>query len=212
MKRCVVLCAGAIGPGALARCAPAPDDLLIAADGGYLRARELGLVPDLILGDFDSAPAPDDPRVVRYPVRKDDTDSLLAVKEGLARGCGRFVLLGGLGGRLYHTLANLQLLLYLKDRGADGVLLDDRHTVRVLRDEAWTVERFAGYLSLFAMAGDCRVTLTGMEYPLEDHLLTGAYPLGVSNRVREARGTVTVRDGALLAVEYREFEDEREER
>ena len=92
------------------------------------------------------------------------------------------------------------------------VLLDDRHTVRVLRDEAWTVERFAGYLSLFAMAGDCRVTLTGMEYPLEDHLLTGAYPLGVSNRVREARGTVTVRDGALLAVEYREFEDEREER
>lgn len=204
MKRCVIFCAGEIGPQAVARCAPGPEDFLIGADGGYRTAQALGFSPHLILGDFDSAPAPDDPAVLRFPAHKDDTDCLLAVREGLDRGYRDFVLLGAAGGRLDHTLANLQTLLFLKEHDADGVLLDERHTVRALRDEARTIPRFAGYLSVFALGGTCRVTLEGMEYPLQDHLLTPGYPLGVSNHIREATGTVTARDGALLLVCCRE--------
>lgn len=77
---------------------------LIAADGGYGQLKQWGMSPHLAVGDFDSlGRVPEDVEVVRHPVRKDDTDMMLAVQEGLARGCGRFLIYGGLGGRLDHT-------------------------------------------------------------------------------------------------------------
>ena len=87
---------------------------LIAADGGYGQLKQWGMSPHLAVGDFDSlGRVPEDVEVVRHPVRKDDTDMMLAVQEGLARGCGRFLIYGGLGGRLDHTLANLHILAFL---------------------------------------------------------------------------------------------------
>lgn len=204
MSRCIILGAGEITPAEVSRCGITAQDWVVAADGGYLRARELGLRPQLILGDFDSAPAPgagDGVPIMTHPAHKDDTDTMLAAREGLARGYTRFVLLGGLGGRLDHTLANIQLLVFLKDRGADGLLMDRGHTLRVLRQERWTVGRFAGYLSLLALGGDCTVTLSGVEYPLTRHRLTVGYPLGVSNRVTGEQALVEVHRGTLLAVE-----------
>ena len=95
---------------------------------GYLACRQAGVVPDLLLGDFDSMDQPEDfDRVRRMPVEKDDTDTMLAVKTGLEQGCGEFYLYGGTGGkRLDHTLANLQTLLYLRRRGAPGLSLRQR--------------------------------------------------------------------------------------
>ena len=91
---------------------PAPGDTVIAADGGWRVCREEGIVPDLLLGDFDSLhTVPDFARIRRVPVEKDDTDMMLAIKEGLARGETAFHLYGGVGGRTDHTIANLQGLL-----------------------------------------------------------------------------------------------------
>lgn len=98
-----------------------PEDYVIAADAGYMQLG--GIRPDLVVGDFDSLGfAPENERVVRHPARKDDTDTLLAVKLGLEKGCTRFVILGGLGGRLDHTIANIQTLSYLAARAARGCL------------------------------------------------------------------------------------------
>jgi len=106
----------------LIRC-PAPEDTVIAADGGWRICREEGIVPDLLLGDFDSLhTVPDFGHIRRVPVEKDDTDMMLAIKEGLARGETDFRLYGGVGGRTDHTIANLQGLLYLAERGAKGGL------------------------------------------------------------------------------------------
>ena len=97
---------------------PAPEDTVIAADGGWRICREEGIVPDLLLGDFDSLhTVPDFGHIRRVPVEKDDTDMMLAIKEGLARGETDFRLYGGVGGRTDHTIANLQGLLYLAERG-----------------------------------------------------------------------------------------------
>ena len=106
--------------------APAPEDTVIAADGGWRICREEGIVPDLLLGDFDSLhTVPDFGHIRRVPVEKDDTDMMLAIKEGLARGETDFRLYGGVGGRTDHTIANLQGLLYLAERGAQGWLYGD---------------------------------------------------------------------------------------
>ena len=207
--RCLILCAGELSPKALDAVKEPEDCYIIAADGGYLHARRLGLRPDLILGDFDSAPKPQNTQVELFPAEKDDTDCMLAVKEGIARGCRDFVILGGTGGRLDHTVANIQTLEYLCDRGLGNLLADARHRITVLRDGALTVPRFTGYLSVFALSPRAEgVTLRGMKYPLEEAVLTRSFPLGVSNQITAEEGTVSVRQGTLLVIAALEPEEE----
>ena len=115
---------------------PRPGDLIIAADAGYARCREAGLRPDLVVGDFDSSAAPAGEAVLRLPVEKDDTDTLHALRLGLARGCRDFVIYGGTGGaRADHTLANIQCLYFLAAHEARGRLYGDGAVWRVLDRE-----------------------------------------------------------------------------
>lgn len=181
---------------------PAPGDLVLAADAGYETCRRLGIMPDLLLGDFDSMEQPTDfSRVYRVPVEKDDTDTLLAVKTALENGCQEIYIYGGTGGkRLDHTLANLQTLLYLRRRRARGYLYDDDFLWTVLESERFTFRREVewGLCSVFCLGDRAEgVTLTGLQYPLENGMLTPDFPLGVSNHVLEPEVTISVRTGAL---------------
>ena len=178
-------------------------DLVIAADGGLEILQKLGIVPHLILGDFDSlgyVPAGSDVR--SYPVRKDDTDLLLACREGLERGYTRFCIYGGLGGkRLSHTVASLQTLRFLAERGAKGILYGDGCQVYLLEDETvFFPQGTTGHLSLFAATETAVVTVKGASYEGENLTLTGAYPLGVSNSFCGREALVTVNCGQVFAI------------
>lgn len=182
---------------------PAPGDFVIAADAGYKTCLREGITPDLLLGDFDSMEQPSDfANIHRSPVEKDDTDTMLAVKTGLDRGCTEFYLYGGTGGRrLDHTLANLQTLLYLRRHGARGWLYGDDFVWTAIEDEALTIRREVewGLLSVFCLGDRAEgVDETGCQYPLSGAVLTPAFPLGVSNHILEERAEVAVRQGALL--------------
>lgn len=200
MKRCFIFAAGTFY--GLRRKPEEPEDLVIAADAGYRTCRELGIVPDLLLGDFDSMEQPEDfANIHRSPVEKDDTDTMLAVKTGLEQGCGEFYLYGGTGGRrLDHTLANLQTLLYLRRRGARGYLYDNDFVWTVIENETIRVDKTVewGLLSVFCL-GDRAwgVTETGVQYPLQGAELTAEFPLGVSNHILEPVAMVGVETGAL---------------
>lgn len=201
MKRALVVCAAPITPRVMERMAGWEYELVIAADGGYLRCRELGITPDIILGDFDSAPLPDSPALV-FPAHKDDTDCMLALREGVERGCTDFLLLGCTGGRLDHTIAAIQSVNWLADRGLHGVLLDEQHRITVMNGgESLTLWQGCDYFSLFAL-GDCctGVTLEGAAYPLDDYTLTNDFPLGVSNKVEGGSCRVSLKSGRLLVI------------
>lgn len=200
MKRCFVYAAGAFY-GLRAR--PEKGDLQIAADAGYLLCRREGLRPDLVIGDFDSMPEPEDAKdCVRVPVEKDDTDSMLALREGLRRGCTEFHLYGATGGRrLDHTLANLQALAFLCRHGARGYLYDRGFIYTVIENETLTLRREVewGLVSLFAMSGRAEhVTLVGLQYPLVDGTLESDFPLGVSNHFVAPEASITAGKGLLL--------------
>lgn len=199
MRRCFIFAAGTFYG---LRRPPAPGDLVIAADAGYRACRAAGITPDLLLGDFDSMEQPADfANVVRSPVEKDDTDTMLAVKTALEEGCREVFLYGGTGGaRLDHTLANLQSLLYLRRRGARGWMYDRDFLWTVIENETLTVERTVewGLLSAFCLGADASgVDEEGLQYPLRDAVLTAAFPLGVSNHILEPKARITVRQGAL---------------
>ena len=200
MKRCFIFSAGTFY-GLRER--PAPGDLCIAADAGYRACQQAGIVPDLLLGDFDSMDQPEDfVNVLRSPVEKDDTDTMLAVKTGLESVCKEFYLYGGTGGkRLDHTLANLQTLLYLRRRGARGYLYDDDFVWTAIENEELTVEKTVewGLFSAFCLGDRAEgVDEEGLQYPLHDAVLTPEFPIGVSNHILEPRARVAVRKGVLI--------------
>ena len=198
MKPCVIFCAAGFD-GLLA---PIPENALtIAADGGLRHTQALGLNPDVILGDFDSLGyVPEDSRV--FPVEKDDTDAMLAVRLGLQQGCGWFELYGALDGpRLDHTIANFQTLAFLATHHARGALIGRDYIATVLKEESISFPAEAeGILSLFCLGGSARVTIEGLHYPLENGTLTPDFPLGVSNHFVGKPARITVHDGLVLAL------------
>lgn len=202
--RCVIFCAGQQGELDFSLL---PDDYIICCDRGYEYAEAQGVTPHLMIGDFDSLKRalPLDIPVLRYPVEKDDTDSLLAVRHALTKGCDDIVLLYSTGNRLDHTLANVALLAFIAERGARGRLVGAGEEVCLLREEQRTFFRREGSsLSVFAWgerAGG--VTLTGVRYPLRDHTLTSAFPLGLGNSIIAAEAVVSVKEGSLLVVQSR---------
>ncbi|MBQ8198082.1 MAG: thiamine diphosphokinase [Lachnospiraceae bacterium] len=191
-----------------------PEDFVIAADGGY--AQEFGCRPDAVIGDFDSLGyVPKGANVQVYPKQKDDTDMMLAVKLGLEKGYTDFILIGGLGGRLDHTLANIQTLAYLAMRGAKGVLCSDEADVYLLSGEATGQESALsvlcfpadtkGIFSVFSYGRQAEdVCIRGAEYEVEHACLTDDFPLGVSNSFVGSEVTVSVGRGRLLVVRQKQ--------
>ncbi len=203
MSRCVIFCAAGF-EGLLSPLKQ--DDFVIAADGGLAHAQALGITPDLTLGDFDSLGYTPQGAAV-YPVEKDDTDSMLAVREGLARGFREFVLYGALdGARLDHTVANYQTLQFLADRGARGTLVGEHFLATVIKNGQITFPpRFSGTVSVFCMGPDARgVTETGLYYGLDNATLTAGFPLGVSNRFTGEPACIRVEAGSLLVLWQRQ--------
>ena len=200
MKRCFIFAAGTFF-GLRER--PRAGDFVIAADAGYRVCQRLQIVPDLLLGDFDSMEQPADfANIHRSPVEKDDTDTMLAVKTALEQGGDTIYIYGGTGGkRLDHTLANLQTLLFLRRRGARGYLYDDDFVWTVIENESLTIEKTVewGLFSAFCLGDRAEgIDEIGFQYSLEDAALTPEFPLGVSNHILEPTATVTVRKGILV--------------
>lgn len=181
---------------------PREGDYVIAADGGWLACRGAKIVPDLLLGDFDSLDqAPHFDNVERFPVEKDDTDMMLAIKRGLALGHREFHIYGGMGGRRTdHTIANLQALVYLARRGAKGWLYGDGEAYTAIHDATMHLAaRESGILSVFCLGADAEgVTICGAQYEVEDAVLSAEFPLGVSNHFIGKDVTVSVERGSLL--------------
>lgn len=182
------------------------DDFLLAADGGLEHLNKLGLTPDGILGDFDSLGyVPENARV--FPVEKDDTDAMLAVRQGLSMGYQRFLLYGSLDGpRLDHTVANFQTLQFLADHGAQGYLVGNTYVVTVVKNGKITFPAEAtGILSVFCMGADAKgVAIQGLQYEVENVTLSAGFPLGVSNHFIEKTAEISVTDGSLLILYDRE--------
>lgn len=217
MPTCYIVGAGDFTPRGFA---PVPGDLVLAADGGYRALYSLGYTPDLLLGDFDSLgdlPLPPDLPVLRFPARKDDTDTGLALRHGLDRGFRDFALYGCAGGRVDHLLANLQSMARVSRLGATIRLAAPEYDAWALTGPAPSTpapdasapdasgpaphapdgpaatltlpDRPGGTLVSVFCHGDRAegVTLTGLSYPLDGADLTGDFPLGVSNRRLEGQ-------------------------
>lgn len=180
---------------------PKKEDLVIAVDGGYEYVK--GQRIDLVVGDFDSLPyVPEHSNVIRLQPEKNDTDMLVALKEGLKAGYRIFHIYGGCGGRVDHTIANIQCLSYLAAKGARGCLFHERTVITLIQNDSISFDAsMEGYISVFAYGETAQgVTLKGLKYSLENAVLQDDFPLGVSNEFLGKPACVSVKEGRLLIV------------
>lgn len=178
---------------------PDDSDYIIAADAGYKYCRECNLIPDLVLGDFDSlGEMPEHPNIVQLPVEKDDTDTMFAVKTGLEKGYRSFYIYGALGGeRADHSIANLQSLLYMAGHGARGWLYGKNDVWTVIKNSSLRLSG-SGRVSVFCLDGKAEgVSISGLKYEVSDAVISSDFPLGVSNSL-EGSGEIRVENGTLI--------------
>ncbi len=221
-KRCILVCAGDME---IAEIPVRDGDRVVAVDGGYLYCQALGIEPDVLIGDFDSlGELQEQPgesfrdataahtangeentakkRIIRLDPVKDDTDTLAALRYGLEQGYEEFHLYCALGGRLEHTIANLQCLLFLKHAKAAGYLWDGNSMTTVIQNESLTFrQEMEGMLSVFAIGERAEgVTEKGLKYLLEDATLTNDFPVGISNEFIGEKAVLSVKNGTLLVI------------
>lgn len=212
--KCIIVSAGDFCPVDLNR---QEGDFLIACDKGFHYLSLMGILPDLIVGDFDSlSEQPEDmrtleeirsqapERILELNTHKDDTDTMKAIKVGIEQGYQKFFLYGALGGRRFdHTIANLQSLLYIKHHGGTGYIMEAEQMVLIAENE--TIHFHAGMqgmISVFAIGGKAEgVSLKGLAYSLDHGELTEDFPLGVSNEfIASQAAEITVEKGTLMIV------------
>ena len=201
MKRCVIVGGAEIRTYERVRSYFRPDDFFIYCDCGLRHQAGLEREPDLIIGDFDSHEKPEtDRETIVLPVKKDDTDTVYAAKEALRRGFDDFLLVGVSGGRMDHTLANLQALGFLARHGARGYLYEEHMVFTALCNGSLTLPaRAEGIFSLFCLGAEAQgVSIQGGQYPLDHGALSPFFPLGVSNHFQGQPVHIAVEDGCVL--------------
>ncbi len=199
MKTCYIFGAALGEPEIFSPCS---EDLIIAADAGFLKLKKLGIKPHLTVGDFDSmCEIPKDTAVIKHPVRKDDTDTLLAVKIGLEKGYKSFQLYGCAGKRLDHTFANLQTLCFIAENEAVGYLFGEDFIATAVKENSieFSKER-QGNISVFSATTDCEISIEGLLYPLKNAKVTYDFPIGVSNEFIGKNTKITVHSGTAIII------------
>ena len=197
--RCILMCAGEFHPMKIEK---RPGDFVIAVDGGLRYLRECGIEPDFLLGDFDSLGEEYAQTVAKYrgmgedhflqlPVVKDDTDTMAAARLGIRRGYKDFLIYGAMGGRLDHTLANIQTMTWILRSGGQASMLDGNTRVTVIGPGVFRIPGdFEGTVSLFALDRCLSgVTIRGMKYEIKNAAVPNDYPVGCSNETLPDSGS-----------------------
>ncbi|MDO5416734.1 MAG: thiamine diphosphokinase [Lachnospiraceae bacterium] len=216
MKSCLIITGGRLdlsfaGPF----CKNNRFDKIIAVDGGLEAVKALGLMPDMIVGDFDTAKQPLIEEFRRLPFiiwdvhepEKNETDTELALRKAAAFGCTHITILGATGGRFDHMLANVFLLYGCLQQGIRACILDAQNKIYVI-DEPYTFrrsEQWGTYLSFLPLLGEIKgITLEGFKYPLTDYDLEAASSRCISNELAEETGTIRFREGVAICVESKD--------
>ena len=190
------------------------DAMLIVVDGALELTHRLGMVPDYIVGDFDTVNQEllsyyDANSILRHVPEKDQTDTELAIETAMRQGCREIVFWGATGTRLDHSLANIFLLQHLLEQNITGVIEDECNRL-YLRNRSFKLNKqncHGTYLSLLPLTDTVeQVTLTGMKYPVKDRNFFRKNTLGVSNEIIEEEARVEFSSGIFIVVESKDKE------
>lgn len=188
---------------------------IIACDKGYDACERMGIKPDILIGDFDSASDGVSKRakdagaqVIELNPVKDDTDTEAALDLAIERTTEEddIFLFGATGTRIDHVLGNVSLLGKAHRAGRVVSMLDPHNSIQMIGPgETYIIEedyKFGKYISVFPYMGPVKgLNMTGFKYPVTDGFIEGFSTLTVSNELVEDEGTITIEEGLLIVIE-----------
>lgn len=187
-------------------------DYILCADGGIKYLYDMNIKVDAIIGDLDSVDnrfpeyiKKNNIPIIKFPVEKDETDTELAIEHLINQGCKEITLIGALGTRMDHSLANISLLKKIASYKVRGKIIDENNTI-ILSKKYQTIRRKENYyISIIPITQEgVRVSLKGFYYPLEDNLIDFGSTLGISNKIVQDKGEILVKEGQALIIESRD--------
>lgn len=183
-------------------------DYVICADGGLEKAENLQVVPDLILGDFDSVNRDvlekykKDSEIMKYPAEKDFTDMELSIETAVEKGFRDIVLVGATGGpRLDHSLANMMLLEKYYNLGINIIIIDNNNKIQIIADNCDMLlnKKIGNFVSLIPLTENLNgLTLEGFKYPLDRVVVKRGSTLCVSNEIISDKGRIILEKGTAM--------------
>lgn len=179
------------------------DDMIICADGGYDALAFTNIVPDVIIGDFDSVNStlPSDIKLIRYPAEKDKTDLEICIDYAIENECDTIFMMGVLGGRPDHSLASFFAMRYALEKGACPMILTANSRVYLVDNEIELNRENFKYISLIPCTDTVQgVTTSGLKYKLDNAVLKQSSSYGISNEFFNNTGKITVKKGLLFVV------------
>lgn len=205
MKTCIIIAGGDFDISSVsAEKLKSEAELIICADRGLKYADEMGLVPDILIGDFDSYidEVHFDGEIIRTVPEKDDTDTIMAVRLAISRGVRRIILYGALGGRFDHSIANIQTLLFASEQGCEMTIADSSDIISLQGEGTAEYPCKEGYyFSVFALSESIFIKeLSGVKYPLENYTMKQSFPIGVSNEITSEKAVLAIKEGTALIV------------
>ncbi|HYH04128.1 MAG TPA: thiamine diphosphokinase [Bacillota bacterium] len=212
MKKGLLVAGGPLSFNQLKTELAANPDLLVAADAGGKYLLEVGAVPDILIGDFDSLEAEalaqysvSGTTLLRFPPQKDQTDLELALEYAIKNGVNSVRILGGLGRRIDHTLANIGLLQLAWESGVAACLVDETQELQLTGNCITVNARPDWAVSLIPLTPVVKgVTTAGLKYPLKNARLHSTATRGIHNEFAAGEAKITVLEGLLLVVLFRE--------
>lgn len=192
-------------------------DIIIAIDGGLKEAESLDIIPDIVVGDFDTIDSGTlnkyagmkEVEVIRLNPEKDLTDTQSAIERALSLGADYIEIIGGTGTRLDHTIANIHTLQMMLGRCSEAVITNENNRIRIIEDKyvIKRQEQYGKYVSFLPLTEKVQgITLEGFKYPLKDYEfnIKTTLSLGVSNEIIEDEATVSLKSGRLIMIESRD--------
>ncbi len=200
--RAVIIAGGDIKDAGYIRAQINENDKIVCADSGCNNAKKLGIVPDVVIGDFDSFPKDEaiyKEELISLPTEKDRTDTHECVCYCIKKGADEILLLAATGTRLDHTIANLHLLKVANDAGAKMKIVNENNEIFLIDKECSIPKKEGFHLSLLPVGRTTGISTSGVYYTLTDGVMEFGNPYGVSNEFTEDVAKISVKDGLLLA-------------
>ena len=210
--RAVIVCGGPIKDYQRLKNSLREDDFFVFCDGGLYHQKELGFEPNLIVGDFDSYTQKTteglesdfpEAKIIKLPREKDDTDSIYASKYLYEAGFKNILIIGAVGERFDHTMANISILVDLYKKGIGAVIQDDYSVMKIVEEQEQTVSPEYSYFSVVSLSDECTgVSIKNAKYPLENGVIKNSYQYAVSNEVLDKTkpALVSIKKGTGLLV------------
>ncbi len=210
--KCLIICNGSIIDDRLTAVLIREHDFIICADGGVRHLLKINQLPDLIVGDLDSM----DKQTIGYlkgkgvpiypfPSKKDYTDTELSIQYALEKGASEITLLGAIGSRMDHTLANIMLLLPLIDQGIQAKIINEHNEIIVVNKKITIRGNIGDFISIIPLNEKVEgITLEGFMYPLDHATLIMGSSRGISNQLKDTTATISIQKGNILLIKAKD--------